>query len=193
MELIDIFDENNNYLGYSLERSKVHKENLWHHHVSAWIMNYNGEILLQQRALDKKKNPGKWAKTGGHVDAGETPEESIKREVYEEIGLKVSDDEIKNIELFKSINPNEHYYSYGYIFFTDYKEDDFVLQKEEVNMVKYYAIEELEKKKKKDDKNYTFCNWDEAGFNKQIQLLKEYRDKISSKGVDLNERRKKFF
>ena len=193
MELIDIFDENNNYLGYSLERSKVHKENLWHHHVSAWIMNYNGEILLQQRALNKKKNPGKWAKTGGHVDAGETHEESIKREVYEEIGLKVSDDEIKNIELFKSINPNEHYYSYGYIFFTDYKEDDFVLQKEEVNMVKYYAIEELEEIRKKDDKNYIFCNWNEAGFNKQIQLQKEYRDKISSKGVDLNERRKKFF
>ena len=193
MELIDIFDENNNYLGYSLERSKVHEENLWHHHVSAWIMDYNGEILLQQRALSKKKNPGKWAKTGGHVDAGETPEESIKREVYEEIGLKVSDDEIKNIEIFKSINPNEHYYSYGYIFFTDYKEDDFVLQKEEVNAVKYYTIEELEEIRKKYDKNYTFCNWDEAGFNKQIQLLKEYRDKIFSKGVDLNERRKKFF
>ena len=189
MELIDIFDENNKYLGYSLGRSKVHKENLWHHHVSAWIMNYNGEILLQQRALDKKKNPGKWARTGGHVDAGETPEQSIKREVYEEIGLKVNDDEIKNIEIFKSINPNEYYYSYGYIFFTHYKEDDFLLQKEEVNAVKYYTIEELEEIRKKDDKNYTFCNWDEEGFNKQIQLLKEYRDKISNKGVDLNERR----
>ena len=181
MELIDIFDENNKYLGYSLERSKVHKENLCHRHVSAWIMNYNGEILLQQRALDKKKNPGKWAKTGGHVDAGETPEESIKREVYEEIGLKVNDDEIKNIEIFKSINPNEYYYSYGYIFFTHYKEDDFLLQKEEVSVVKYYTIEELEEIKKRDDKNYTFCNWDEEGFNKQIQLLKEYRDKISNK------------
>lgn len=55
MELIDVFDENNNYLGYSLDRKEVHEENLWHRHVSAWIMNYNGEILLQQRALDKKK------------------------------------------------------------------------------------------------------------------------------------------
>ena len=64
-----------------------------------------------------------------------------------------------------------------------------MLQKEEVNAVKYYTIEELEEIRKKDDKNYTFCNWDEEGFNKQIQLLKEYRDKISNKGVDLNERR----
>lgn len=178
MELIDIFDENNKYLGYSLERSEAHEKNLWHRHVSAWIMNYNGEILLQQRALDKKKNPGKWAKTGGHVSAGETCEESIKREVYEEIGLEVHDSEIKNIEIFKSINSKEHYYSYGYLFLTNYKEDDFVLQKEEVNAVKYYTIEELEDIRKSDDKNYTFCNWDEEGFNKQMKLLKEYRNNI---------------
>ena len=57
MELIDVFDEDNKYLGYSLERNEVHHKNLWHHHVSAWIMNYEGMILLQQRAFTKKKNP----------------------------------------------------------------------------------------------------------------------------------------
>ena len=181
MELLDVFDENNKYLGYSVERSKIHEDNLWHHHVSAWIMNYDGKILLQQRALDKKKNPGKWAKTGGHVDAGETCEESIKREVYEEIGLEVNDEEIENIEIFKSINPSEHYFSYGYIFFTDKKEEDFKLQKEEVNAVKYFSIEEIEQIRNADNKNYTFCNWDEDGFNIQINLLKKCRDKILNK------------
>lgn len=178
MELIDVFDEDNKYLGYSLERNEVHDKNLWHHHVSAWIMNYEGMILLQQRALTKKKNPGKWAKTGGHVETGENCKEAIKREVYEEIGLEVNDEEIENIEVFKSLNPNEHYYTYGYIFLTNYKEDDFILQKEEVNAVKYYNIEQLEEIRKKDDKNYTFCNWDEEGFNRQINLLKKYRNKI---------------
>lgn len=184
MELIDVYDENNNYLGYSLERSKIHKKNLWHRHVSAWIMNYNGDVLLQQRALIKKKNSGKWSKTGGHVESGETCEESIKREVYEEIGLEVNDEEIENIDIFKSINPNEHYYAYGYIFFTDYKEKDFVLQKEEVKRVKYYTIEEIEDIRKKDDKNYTFCDWNEEGFSKQISLLKEYREKIKNRNYN---------
>ena len=181
MELIDIYDEDNNYLGYNLDRQKVHDDNLWHHHVSAWIMNYGGEVLLQQRALDKKKNPGKWAKTGGHVDAGETCEEAIKREVYEELGLMVSDDEVKNIEIFKSTNPSEHYYSYGYVFFTDYKEEDYKIQKEEVNAVKYYSIEEIENIRKKDDKNFVLCYWDEESFNKQIELLKKCRDDIKKK------------
>lgn len=181
MELLDVFNENNEYLGYSVERLKVHEENLWHHHVSAWIMNYDGKILLQQRALNKKKNPGKWAKTGGHVDSGETCEESIKREVYEEIGLEVKDNEIENIEIFKSTNPNEHYFSYGYIFFTDNKEEDFKLQKEEVNAVKYFSIEEIEQIRKADNKDYTFCNWDIDGFNKQINLLKKCRNKIINK------------
>ena len=30
-------------------------------------------------------------------------------------------------------------------------------------------------------KNYTFCNWDEDGFNTQIKLLKKSRDKIMEK------------
>ena len=181
MELIDIYDENDNYMNYSLERKEVHDKNLWHHHVSAWIMNYKGQVLLQQRALNKKKNPGKWAKTGGHVDAGETCEEAIKREICEEIGLEVNNDAIKNIEIFKSNNPNEHYFSYGYIFFTDLKEEEFKLQREEVNAVRYFSIEELEEIRKQDNKDYTFCTWTEEGFNIQIDLLKKYRDNIINK------------
>lgn len=178
MELIDIYDENNNYLGYSLDRKEAHEKNLWHYHVSAWIMNYDGKVLLQQRSFNTRKNPGKWSKTGGHVDAGETCEEAIRREVFEEIGLTVKDDEINNVEIFKSTNPSENYFSYGYIFLTNMGEENFKIQKEEVNAVKYYSIEELEEIRKKDDKNYIFCNWDEKSFNKQINLLKDYRNKL---------------
>ena len=181
MELLDVFDEDNNYLGYSLDRSEVHNKNLWHHHVSAWIMNFGGKVLLQKRALIKKKNPGKWAKTGGHVDAGETPLEAIKREVYEEIGLLLNDDELEKVEIFKSVLDDDHYYSYGYILFTNLKEEEFKLQKEEVCMVKCFEIEELEKIKREKDSNYTFYKWDDESFNKQIKMLKEYRNKVLNK------------
>ena len=178
MEYLDIYDENNNYLGYSEERKKAHNENLWHRHVSCWIMNEKGQILLQQRSLTKTKNPGMWSKTGGHVDKGETPNEAIKREVFEEIGLSVKDEDIFNIEIFKSKNPKEHYYSYGYIFFTNFKEEDYILQKEEVEQVKYYSIEEMEKLKLDNNPNYTFYMWDQDSFNEQMNILKENRDRL---------------
>lgn len=178
MELIDIIDENNNDLGYYIDRKTAHEQNLWHRHVSCWIMNFKGEVLMQKRSLTKKKNPGLWSKTGGHVDKGETPEQAIQREVYEEVGLKVKEDQIKNIEIFKSKNINEKYYSYGYIFFTNLNENEFILQKEEVCEVKYFKIEELEQAKKNNDTSFTFYKWDEEGFNNQMNILKENRKKL---------------
>ena len=53
MELLDVFNENNEYLGYSVERLKAHEENLWHHHLSAWIMNYD---LMTNLVIDNIKN-----------------------------------------------------------------------------------------------------------------------------------------
>ena len=183
MELIDVFDEDGNFMNYSLDRKEVHEKNLWHKHASAWIMNQDGQILLQRRSFDKKKNPGKWAKTGGHVDAGETCTDALKREVLEEIGIEIPDDKIVQFNVFKSDNPKEHFFSYNYIIMTNLKENEFKLQEEEVNAVKYYSIEELEKIKKQGNEDYTFCKWDDEDFYSQMNLLKEFRKKIINKEI----------
>jgi ADP-ribose pyrophosphatase YjhB (NUDIX family) len=39
--------------------------------------------------LDRLKPPAGWACPAGHVDDGETPEEAVRRETYEETGLEV--------------------------------------------------------------------------------------------------------
>ena len=181
MELIEVFDKDNNSLNYCVSRDKVHDKMLWHRHVSAWIMNYNGEILLQRRSLTKKKNPGLWSKTGGHVESGEDVLTAIKREVFEEIGLKIENYEF--INLFKNDKENEKYYAYGYIVYTNLKENDFILQKEEVDSVKYYTIEELINNK--NNKNFTFSKWDNESFNNEMNMLKEYRDKIINNNYNI--------
>ena len=89
MELIDIVDENNNLTGETLERWAAYYAGLWKRTVSCWIMNENGEVLLQKRTANKVRNPNKWAKTGGQVDSGETAEEAIFREVKEELGIEI--------------------------------------------------------------------------------------------------------
>ena len=56
---------------------------------SLWITNSNGDILLAQRKLDKKVDPGKWAEAvGGTVEGDDTYEDTVVREAEEELGIK---------------------------------------------------------------------------------------------------------
>lgn len=48
MELIDVVDENNRLTGQVEERWTAYNKGLWRRTVSCWIMNKNGEILLQK-------------------------------------------------------------------------------------------------------------------------------------------------
>ena len=102
MELLDVVDENNNLTGRQEDREVVHRDSLWHREVVIWIMNENGEVLLQKRSATKKSNPNKWGITAGHVDAGEEPLEVAKRETLEEIGLELKDNDMEFLFLEKS-------------------------------------------------------------------------------------------
>ncbi len=177
MELIDVVDENNQLTGQVEERWTAYEKGLWRRTVSCWIMNKKGEVLLQKRTANKKRNPNKWAKTGGQVDSGETVEEAIYREVKEEIGVEIPKNQIKVIAIYKSDDKNKRF-AYNFIFTVNYKISDYILQPEEVQEVKYFSIEELELAKKNDDKNYTFCNWDTDDFYREMKLLKNKREEL---------------
>lgn len=178
MELIDVVDENNRLTGQIEERWVAYDKGLWRRTVSCWIMNEKGEILLQKRTANKKRNPNKWAKTGGQVDSGETVEEAIYREVKEELGIEIPKKQIEVIDIHKSNDRNKRF-AYNFIFVVNYKIDDYILQKEEVAEVKYVTIEKMELSKKNNDLNYTFCNWSEEDFNREMDLLKNKRKEIS--------------
>lgn len=58
--------------------------------VVALITNRKGEILIGQDAnSEKKPYPGFWNLPGGKLEEGESTEECIKRELKEELGVKV--------------------------------------------------------------------------------------------------------
>lgn len=177
MELVDIVDENNKLTGQVEDRWIAYNKGLWRRTVSCWIMNKKGEVLLQKRTANKIRNPNKWAKTGGQVDSGETVEEAIFREVKEEIGIEIPKEQIKVIDIHKSDAKNKRF-AYNFFFVVNYKVDDYILQKEEVSEVKYITIEEMELIKKNNDFNYTFCNWNDEDFNREINLLKDKRKEI---------------
>ncbi len=51
----------------------------------------NGNVLLQHRDKNNKWNQDSWSEFGGQIEEGETSEEAIKRELKEELGIKLTD------------------------------------------------------------------------------------------------------
>jgi len=61
------------------------------------ILTHDNKILLQYRPLNWHSNAGGLNLFGGHVDAGETVEQGLCREIHEELGASISVDEVQFI------------------------------------------------------------------------------------------------
>ena len=169
-EMLDIFDINGNFLG-SKPRSFCHSENpgVYHKPVWIWIINSQGQILVQKRALTKKKSPGKWdMPSAGHVDAGETCLSGCVRETNEELGLRV--DEKDFIFLKEFINKRGWELAQVYLLKTDTRIEDMRIQIEEVECVKWLNYEEFNKLLYSDE----FCNHSTEYKDWVCQTLKKY-------------------
>lgn len=104
------------------------------------IVNENDEILFQKRSRLKRTNPNKWGICGGKVNLGETPLEAGVRETMEEIGILLNKEELR----FLSMTTNEKLHFTVYYVRKNVEVNECKLQKEEVEEVKYFKIEELQ-------------------------------------------------
>ena len=89
-EMFPIVDEEGNEYGVA-PRSMCHdgKSMLLHPVVHLHLFNSNGALFLQKRASTKDILPGRWdTSVGGHKSPGESTEDALRREVFEELGLK---------------------------------------------------------------------------------------------------------
>lgn len=136
---IVIVDENDNVIGYK-DRDAVKEGDIYR--VSAlWITNSNGDSLLARRALTKSHDPGKWGPAvAGTVEEGEDYESNIRKEAKEEIGL----DSLMPLAWPKERVSEEHnYFVQWYLLKIDNSEKEFVVNRNEVEEVKWFSREEL--------------------------------------------------
>ena len=87
-ELFPIVDAEGQVLG-KITRGEAHSgSRILHPVVHLHLFNSNGELYLQRRPQWKDIQPGRWdTACGGHMAYGETPEEALRREVSEELGI----------------------------------------------------------------------------------------------------------
>lgn len=87
-EKVILVDENDTPIGL-MEKIEAHRKALLHRAFSVFIFNSKGELLLQQRALDKYHSPGLWTNTCcSHQRDGETNLQAANRRLWEEMGMK---------------------------------------------------------------------------------------------------------
>lgn len=89
-ERFPVVDEHGNVVG-SATRAECHGGSmLLHPVVHLHVLDPEGNLYLQKRAMTKDIQPGKWdTAVGGHVDFGESVAAALAREAHEELGLDV--------------------------------------------------------------------------------------------------------
>ena len=136
---IVIVNENDEIIG-SKERGTLNQSDIYR--VSAlWIQNSKGEILLAQRSFNKKNNPGQWGPAvAGTIDEGESYESNIVKEAEEEIGLNNQEFQ----KSFHHFHDGEHkHFTQWFFALVDKEIEEFTIQEEEVEKIKWYSKEEL--------------------------------------------------
>ena len=142
MEIIDLYNGKREKLNKTFIREDGEPEDgEYKLSVHVWILNNRGEILIQKRNENLKRNPGKWAFTGGIVDSGETSVEGAIRESKEELGIDIDKNKI---ELLLSCK-REHGFVDVWLVKDNIEINNLVLQKSEVSEAKWVSIEELKR------------------------------------------------
>lgn len=102
-EIFPIVTETGEVVG-SASRAECHNgSKLLHPVVHLHILDGRGNLYLQQRAMTKDIQPGKWdTAVGGHVDYGESPQEAIMREAFEELGVNAAEARFVERYVFES-------------------------------------------------------------------------------------------
>ena len=142
-EYFDLLDENGNKTGKIKLRDEVHRDGDWHKAVHIWIINNNGDVLLQRRCETKDSNPNMLdISSAGHLSSGDNSIDGAIRELKEELNLDVNKEDLQFIKTIKrSVKYTETFlnneFDDMYVLKTDKKISDMKFQKEEISEIMY--------------------------------------------------------
>lgn len=139
MEHFDILNIDGSISGLKARKGEELSTGQYYLGVHASIYNSDGKFLLQQRSRNKEFLPLGWDIHMGHVVAGESSEQAIRREILEEIGIDVD-----NVNCIDRVIWEIHNHMIDiYTIHQDIHLEDIILQESEVEAVKYVSKDEM--------------------------------------------------
>ncbi|MBW3014696.1 NUDIX domain-containing protein [Candidatus Woesearchaeota archaeon] len=164
-ETLDVVDEKDEVIA-TASREECHEQKLRHRGVQVFILNEEGDFFIQKRSEKKDVFPGLYeGGITGHVLAGETYKEAAVRELKEELGIDVHDNDLREMFKFKMLFENEHELITAYIL--DY-DDTINLDQKEVSSGEFLSLDEVRQKIKDDEKEFTPAFL--IGFDKYMEI-----------------------
>lgn len=169
-EQVILVDEQDNEIG-TMQKMEAHLKGRLHRAFSVFIFNDKGELLLQQRAVDKYHSGGKWTNTCcSHPRLGEDTLAAANRRLYEEMGmqceLKYGFSFMYQAVVNESLSENE----YDHVYFG--VSNDFPAPNaEEVSDFRYITMDSLKTDIDKHPNAYT--EWLKICFDKVMELYKD--------------------
>ena len=152
-EVLDIVDENGIPTGETVAREVAHSQGIRHRTSHVWLLRrHEGilQVLLQKRSPDKDSFPNQWdISSAGHIPAGDDWKESAIRELSEELGLTVDEDDLIDAGLYR-ISADDVFHgkpfcdrqvSRIFLQFCDLEENAFKIQKEELSEVRWFDLD----------------------------------------------------
>jgi isopentenyl-diphosphate delta-isomerase len=154
MEEVILVDEQDREIG-TMEKLAAHQQGKLHRAFSILIFNSRGELMLQQRAMDKYHSGGLWTNTCcSHPRPGESAIEAGRRKLVQEMGfdseLTYSHKFIYKVELDNNLI--EHEWDHVLI---GYYDGEPAINKDEALNWKFIGIDELRKDVVNNPQDYT--------------------------------------
>lgn len=138
-ELLDVYYAYGNKSGKIIERGTLLEPGEYFFAVHIYLYNSKGEFLLTKRSEKLKNYPGLWDMTSGCIVSGEDSLQAAQREVYEELGVELPEEQLEYMGRFR------RKWNLVDIWFArcDFEPEDYSFQDGEVAAVKLLSAEEM--------------------------------------------------
>lgn len=137
------------------EKMEAHQKGLLHRAFSIFVFNSKGEMLLQQRALDKYHSGGLWTNACcSHPQPGEETEVAAKKRLREEMGFEIPVSKIFDFIYKAKFNNGLTEFEFDHVFVGEY-DGEVNYNREEVMDAKYRSIPQIQDSLKEYPEKYT--------------------------------------